>query len=307
MRFGREALTSLVFTTCVAACSSGGDDPSGTGTLTLSLMDRSVDDIAELHVTVSAMRAKPAGDGPAIDLPLATAEGEDTITVNLLELDDENPAVLVNAASVPAGAYNWIEMQIEDAEITESFAMTDAGAMMPVDVDVPSGRLRLVSGFEVADNAGVRFLFDWDVRSGLTHAVGRNVYLLRPAFRILDADEIGLVTGTVDLDMRCPGRADTDKPVIYIYEGADAVPDDIGGTVGDEPYTSADVEFDAVANADVYRTVLMPGDYTFVLVCDGNLDLDGDEDLEFLSPIDGDPDSRVVTVAADMPTESVDF
>jgi hypothetical protein len=190
MRFG-NLLRGSAFLLCAAVfggCDSGGDEP--TGTVSMSLMDRSVDGVTELYVTISEMWIKPRGDGPAFQLKMTS----ESITVDLLELNDENASVLVDEAVVRAGSYNWVEMKVEDTDITESHAMTTDGRMVPMNIDVPSNRIRLVGGFEVGENQGIRFLFDWDVRKGLTEAVGRDVYLLRPAFRVLT--DYGSVSGT---------------------------------------------------------------------------------------------------------------
>lgn len=41
-----------------------------------------------------------------------------------------------------------------------------------------------------AIHEGVRLLFDWDMRQGL-------VYMLKPAFRMLDVTEYGVLRGTI--------------------------------------------------------------------------------------------------------------
>ena len=288
MRHGREALTALAVVSILSACSGGGSDSPGNGTLSVSLMDRPVDGVTEVNVTVSDIWVKPQGEGEKIRLDLMA----DSITVNLLDLDDINPAVLVNEVAIPAGIYNWIEMQIEDADISFASVTTESGGEEPLDVDVPSGRLRLVSGFEVAENQGVRILFDWDVRKGLTEAVGRGTYLLRPAFRILDADEIGVLSGTVDVSSLCPGITDADQPVVYVFSGTvePAAADPANAE------TTADVELDSASNY-AYRAVVMPGTYTLALTCQGQLEDSAIVLEEFQS----------AEVFADMATEPVNF
>ncbi|HEX7079463.1 MAG TPA: DUF4382 domain-containing protein [Gammaproteobacteria bacterium] len=295
--------TVLLCAGAVAACSSGSDD--ATGTLTLSLMDRPVDGVTELNVTISEVWLKPKGEGPAFELEMTSTP----LKVNLLALDDENASVLVDEAVVPAGAYNWVELKIEDAEIADSYAMTTAGGMVPVDVDVPSGKIRLVSGFDVGANQAVRFLFDWDVRKGLTEAVGREGLLLRPAFRILDAEELGSINGTVAAstisgETSCQDVVDPNAggKVVYVFAG-DVTPDDIDGA-DPEPVTTADAVFNPGTGDYDYRAVVMPGDYTVAFTCQGADDTDdASEDLVFLAPTAG----GVVTVTADTPVEDVDF
>jgi len=302
IRMKRLALAvALAGAGAIGACSNGGGgDP--TGSLSVSLMDRSVDGVTELYVTISEMSLKPSGSGPAFPLTMTSSP----LTVNLLELGDQNASVLVDGAVVPAGSYNWLEMRLEDTNIGDSYAMTTTGGMVPVDVDVPSNRIRLVSGFEVGENQAVRLLFDWDVRKGLTEAVGQQVLLLRPAFRILRADEYGAITGSISaatIMANCTDVMDPAGKVVYIFEG-DVLPDDMDG-VAPEPTTTVDPVFNTDTGDWDYRAVVMPGDYTVAFTCEGDLDLDppSSEDLTFVSPI-GD---SLVTVVAATPVEGVDF
>jgi len=300
-KFAREC-TLLFVAIMIAGC--GGGSNASTGTLSISLMDRPVDGVTELYVTISEIWIKPQGGGPAVQVPMTSTP----LTVNLLALNDGNASVLVDEAVIEAGSYNWIELKIEDSDISESYAMTIAGGMVPVDVDVPSDKIRLVSGFDVGPNQAVRFLFDWDVRKGLTEAVGRQLYLLRPAFRVLDVDEYGSLSGTISadtiaLDATCQAVADpTVGKVVYIFEG-DVAPDDIDG-IDPDPLTTVDAVKNVATMDYDYRTILMPGDYTVAFTCLGDTDDDDEsEELDFLLPIAGNP----VTVTAATPVENVDF
>ena len=300
-KFAREC-TLLFLAIMIAGC--GGGSSASTGTLSISLMDRPVDGVTELYVTISEVWIKPQGSGPAVQVPMTSTP----LMVNLLALDDENASVLVDEAVISADSYNWIELKIEDADISESYAMTIAGGMVPVDVDVPSGKIRLVSGFDVGPNQAVRFLFDWDVRKGLTEAVGRGLYLLRPAFRVLDVDEYGSLSGTISadtilLDTTCQGVDDpTVGKVVYVFEG-DVTPDDIDG-MDPDPLTTVDAVLNEATSDYDYRTILMPGDYTVAFTCLADKDIDDEsEELHFLLPTAGNP----VMVTGATPVENVDF
>lgn len=300
-KFAR-ACTLLFLAIVIAGC--GGGSSASTGTLSISLMDRPVDGVTELYVTISEIWIKPQGNGPAVMVPMTSTP----LTVNLLALNDENASVLVDGAEISVGSYNWIELKIEDTDISESYAMTTAGGMVPVDVDVPSGKIRLVSGFDVGPNQGLRFLFDWDVRKGLTEAVGQQRYLLRPAFRILNVDEYGSLSGTISadtitMDASCQDVVDpTMGKVVYIFEG-DVTPDDIDG-MDPDPLTTVDAVLNVATSDYDYRTILMPGDYTVAFTCLGDTDDDGEDDeLNFLLPTVGNP----VTITAATPSANIDF
>jgi len=275
---------STVLLVLIAACSGSSSDD--TGTVSISLMDRPVDNVTELNVTISEIWLKSRGDGPAFELEMT----ESPITVNLLALTDENAALLVDNAVVPAGSYNWLEMMIEDDDISESYAMTDTGGMFPVEVDlrVPSGRIRLVSGFEVGANQGVKFLFDWDVRKGLTDPVGQDGYILKPAFRVLEVQELAAVSGTATTaTLSTEDSCDDDDAnldvgnIAYIFEGLGVIPNEIDG-VAPEPITTVEAVLNDSDGYD-YRAVLMPGDYTVAFTCEGKNDTDAAEgNIEFL-------------------------
>ena len=301
--FSVRAMAVLLCGLSLAACGGGGSG-APTGTISLSLMDRPVDDVTSLYVTITGVRIKPRGDGPAIELPMTTTP----MTVDLLSLTEVNAAVLVEEAVVAADDYNWVEFDIDDSDITKAYAMTVSGGQVPVDVDVPSDRIRLVSGFTVGPNEAVRFLFDWEVGKGLVDARGRGLYILRPAFRILRVDVLGAVSGrlTSATEMADPVCSTVADPmmgkVVYFFEGSVA-PDDIDGS-DPEPVTTVDAVYDPGTGDYPYRAVLDPGDYTVAMTCIGDIETEaGDEDLMFLSPL-GD---SVVNVTAGNTVEDVDF
>jgi hypothetical protein len=289
----------------LVACNSGSDAggtglTGGTGTVSLSLMDRPVDDVTQLWVTITGVSLKPAG-GPPFDVEMENAP----ITVNLLELNDENASVLVSEAVVDAGRYNWVELRVDDSGFPLSYAVTDAGGHLEVDVDVPSDKIRLVSGFEVGENEAVRLLFDWDVRAGLAEAVGPGKLKLRPAFRILDVDEYGVISGTVAAttiatETTCSGSPDLNSgKVIYVFEG-EVSPDDIDDE-DPNPVTTVDAVFNVTTGDYDYRAAVMPGVYTVAFTCQGDIDEDGtSEVLKFL------PEPAAPSVTLDSVTQNVD-
>jgi hypothetical protein len=282
---------------CAAAaaafgCSGGGGDSgSGRTTLSVSLMDAPVDGVTAVYVKITSMWIKPTG-GPAVQLPLVNAP----FTVNLLELTDTNAAVLVNEAVIEPGSYEWLAMDIAaERNVPDSYVMTAQGGAEEIDMFVPSGRVRLVSGFEVGANQAVQLLFDWDMRQGLVFPPGQNRYLLKPAFRMIDVTEYGVLEGTIALETVSSGDnecAKDDDPtlaignVVYVFADP-ATPDDNDGAA------------DAVATIDAiytptgytYRTLIAPGTYTVVFTCQaGNDDPTTDEtgsldEIEFLQPV----------------------
>jgi hypothetical protein len=278
-RKGIQAATIVALATIIGACSSGND--SSQGTISVSLMDRPVDGITELNITVTEFWIKPQGGGRAFQLDMV----ETPVTVNLLELSVDDPAIFIDRANIPAGTYNWLEMTVDDSNSSAAHAMTDEGMMVEVNIDVPSDRVRLINHIEVEANDSVRLLFDWDVRKGLTEAVGRGLYILKPVIRVLGVEEFASVTGQISGDTVMAEAnactADTDDMdysagnVIYVFE-EEVDPEEIGVI---DPYTTVEAKDENNDGQYEYRASLMPGKYTFAATCLGANDKDGDDGL----------------------------
>lgn len=263
-------------------------------------MDAAVDDVTEVNVQIAAIWLKPAGAGPAFQLPLT----QTPLTVDLLAHGTDNAAVLVDEAVIAPGSYDWLVMDVnaEFDSVYDSYVKTNTGGME--EIRVPSGRVRLVSGFEVEANQGVEFLFDWDLRTGLVDPPGQPGYFLKPAFRMIDVTEFGALQGTIAgaTVMSAANDCNADSLAadfavgnsVYVYAGLNVEPDDIDGAAP-EPVTTVDA-VDGDNDGDYeYRTLLAPGDYTIAFTCQAANDLaetseTGDADptldtVEFVSAV----------------------
>ena len=143
---GYLSLGAAISAIMLAGC-SGGSDSGGNGALSVSLMDAPADNVTQVQVQITGLWLKGPG-GPATKLPLASP----TITVDLLDHATEGTAaVLLDSVSIPAGKYEWLEMEVnaEFDNVFDSFVMTTAGGQE--ELQVPSRRLRLVSGFDVGN------------------------------------------------------------------------------------------------------------------------------------------------------------
>lgn len=281
MEFSRRASILLAATSVLAACSGGGGgEPATQGSkLSVSLMDAPVDGVTAVNVEIKAIWIK-GPNGPATELPLTHTP----LKVNLLGLTDKNAAILIDEAVIAPGKYEWLAMDVnaEFDGVFDSSVMTTSGGQE--EIRVPSGRVRLVDGFEVGPNQAVKLLFDWDLRQGLVDPPGQPGFLLKPAFRMLDVLELGALRGTVALatittaaNACAKDNANLDVGnVAYVYAGLNVVPDDVDGKSPD-PIATAPAT--PAANGDyVYRVVLAPGDYTVAFTCQaGNDDPEADE------------------------------
>lgn len=315
----------------LGACSNGGSDSmsgqamndNGTARLSVSLIDMPVDNVAEVNVEITGIWIKPT-DGPAEELTLT----ESPMTVNLLELTDENAALLVDNALIDAGSYEWLAMDV-NAEVDgeyDSYVVTDTGEWY--EIRVPSSRLRLVDGFEATANQALELIFDWDARSGLVNPPGLGgkdqvVYILKPAFRIIGTTEYGRISGSIGVDTVMMEAndclSDNDMTVepdnydignsVYVFDGLDVTPDDIDGE-NPEPITTLDAVLNEDSTAYEYSTLLNFGDYTVAFTCQAANDLaessetgnenPDDDTVTFFDPVN-------VTLGAEDPDQVVNF
>ena len=297
--FPRMKIAGLVVSaTSLIACSGGGSS-NGTSTLTVSLMDAPVDDVTAVNVEITALWLKGPGS-EAKQLKLS----QTPMKVNLLELNDKNAALLIDGQAIDPGSYEWLDMDVSaDFDgVLDSFVVTKTGG--EEEIRVPSGRVRLVGGFEVAANQAVQLLFDWNLRKGLVHPPGQPGYLLKPAFRVIDVQELGKLSGTVALTtLNATGdpngcladNANLDVGnAVYVFAG-DTTPDDIDG-VDPDPVAVVSVEPDSTGNY-VYHTVIAPGTYTIALTCQAANDNPDDgqsEDIKFVAPV-----TKTITAATE--------
>jgi hypothetical protein len=297
---------------------AGGAGGPGTSSLSVSLIDAPVDDVKEVHVEIAAMWIKPS-DGPAFELPLENAP----VTVDLLSLTDDNAAILVDNAAIEAGSYEWLSMDINGQidTVFDSFVVTNTEEMLEVEIFVPSGRLRLVSGFEATANQALQLVFDWDMRKGLVHPPGLGGYILKPAFRIIDMAAYGSLHGSIPVatvmleDNNCNADNEIDDldvgNSVYIFEGADAEIDDVDG-VDPDPIATVDAVLNEESTDYEYNTLLPYGSYTVAFTCQAANDLAesneyGNDESDLDTVAFFDPPVNDVTIDQDAVDVEVNF
>ena len=283
----------------LGACSGGSNGPAttvgGTGSLSVSLMDAPVDDVDAVNVEIVRMEIKPV-DGPAYDLPLT----QSPYTTDLLALTQDNAAVLVDGAVIDAGDYEWLrmEMNAEIDTVFDSYVVETATGGW-AEIRVPSGIVRLVGGFSVTANQAVELLFDWDMRKGLVKPPGLGGYILKPAFRVIGTTLYGSLSGSIPLstvmdaandcnaDSTMAGDYDIGN-VVYVFDGADVVVDDIDG-LDSEPLATVEAPINQAGSDYEYSIQLPFGDYTVAFTCQAANDLAESSET-------GDPDPTMDTV-----------
>ena len=298
----RRLTTLLTVGALLAACGGGGGGSSSvaTGNLTVGFTDAPVDGVLSVVIFVTGVTLKPVG-----------AEQQEITFASPLEIDLASlvggvTATVLNREEVHAGNYEWIRFHVDaefDGDTSDGYADLDTGAR--IEIEVPSDRLRLVSGFTVTANRTTSFIIDWDLRQALTDPVGQPGYFVKPAWRIIDETEHGTLLGTVANtlidDASCTNDPATDTGnAVYVF-AAGETPDDIDDVddtspTNIDPIVTANVKQDI--NGDYRYAVhfLEPGDYTIAFTCQALDDMpDADDPIAFVGTQDA-------TILVDMET-----
>ncbi|UCH53203.1 MAG: DUF4382 domain-containing protein [Pseudomonadota bacterium] len=264
----------------LSACGDGsGSAGGGSGMLTLRITDAPVDSATVEHVYVQFSGVELQREGGRLNFYFCADPADPNNTVvsttpcttpkarqlDLLALNSGVSATLLDGVTLPAGQYNWIRLDVNTGLGNESNIVVSG---TPHALTIPSGDetgLKLNRGFTVATGGHVDFTVDFDLRKSV-HMTGGGQYLLRPTLRIVDNLLVGRISGTVASALITTGCT----PAVYVYQGANVVPDDIGGS-GVEPVTTAMVGLDN----SVYRytaAFLEAGEYTVAFTCQAAAD-----------------------------------
>lgn len=250
-----------------AACGGSGTD-AGSGTFSLAVTDGPIDSALHVVVQFDGVSIKPT-DGEVIEFSF-----DEPRSLDLLALQGNLSAPLVEGEGVPAGDYAWIRLHVtaERDGIMDSYITMDDGAQL--ELWVPSGAqtgLKLVSGFTVAAGGNADFTVDFDLRKSIADPQGMPELILRPTLRLVNNMTVGSVAGTIDSNLVSQQCIDAtlDDGSVYIFTGADAPLADIQGSEAD-PLVTALVHYDDAYTYEI--GFLVEGDYTVAYTCDASSD-----------------------------------
>jgi len=290
---------SLVLMT-LGGCNDSSSDEE-VGRMTLSITDSPVTDAEQVWIEFTGVEVKARAEGAPEVFDFDTPR-----QINLLALDGGGSEILLDNVLLPAGEYEWIRLKVNAGlDGSDSYVVTTSGGEVPI--FIPSGNetgLKLVSGFTVGVGSIVDYTIDFDLRQSLTWASGLgDVYTLKPALRLVDNLEVGVIAGTVGEPHRTRIADGTCIPAVYLYTGSVDTPDDYGSATA-PPLASTAVNLNDATGDYVYRLAFVPaGSYTVALTCDADADLGAtDEAPDVVAFID----PQAVTVAAGV-TETVNF
>jgi len=290
------AVPTLFLLASISGCPGAGNPPTP-GKLNLAITDTPVDSADKVVVAFKGV-VLMSPDGQQ-DYQFATER-----SIDLLTLQGNASAMLLNGVGVIAGDYQWMRLDVDEAN---SYLVSSTGGRFPL--FVPSGSesgLKLVSGFTVAQGSTADFVIDFDLRNSLTldNHGGTTTYTLKPALRLINLQQAGSVSGTLASTLSIGGApitATACAPAVYVYSGSGVIPEGYSVllTGGTAPLASAKASLDNTVGDYKYTVgFLAPGTYTLAVTC-AMADTAGATTLAFST-------SQPATVTANT-TTAIDF
>ncbi len=292
------ALACIAVLAYLAACGGGGSDSASAaqpqfGQMTLRITDSPVTAAERVVVEFTGLEIKPR----------SAAEPEvfnfySPRRINLLALDGGGSEILLDDETLPAGEYEWIRLEVNAGRnASDSFVELEDGSRHAL--YIPSGNqtgLKLIRGFTIGVGSTHDFNIDFDLRKSVIRPPGQDGdFMLKPVLRLVNNLEVGVIAGTVAQALVVDGC----EPAVYLYSGANVVPDDIGSAT--PPLASTAVRLDTATGNYRYRMAFVPaGAHTLAFTCAADDDdAELDDAITFATPLD-------VTVSAGQ-TTTVDF
>ncbi|MDE2050162.1 MAG: DUF4382 domain-containing protein [Gammaproteobacteria bacterium] len=274
------SLAALVLGTAALSACGGGSGAAGSGALSVNLIDAPVDGATSVVVDFTGIELHNT-NGTMVNITFSTAK-----QIDLLKLQGTNTGALTQGASVPAGTYDWMRLDVlanKDTQGQSYITFSSSGTMYPL--YIPSGSetgLKLVSGFTVAQGSQTSFLIEFDLRKSVTQQDGSN-YKLVPALRVINQLQVGTITANIDLAALTSQQLGSSASVascsggLYLFSGATATPDDADGDTtddgGSDPVFYEPITYDGTnTQVSVSIPYVATGSYTLAAMCNYNVD-----------------------------------
>ena len=260
----------------LASCGGESSGP-GTGELSISITDAPVRNADAVVIYFERATVHSAEDG-RIDVdvidPVTMLPGR---SVDLLQLTGDRTIELVTE-TFTEGTINWIRLMV-DFDPEKTYIQID-GTRYPLRcVSCEKNGLKVNTTFEILADMTNAYTLDFDLQKSITDPQSGIDYILRPTIRVVRAEAAGSIRGTVSATL-ISDLGGAEGCSVYVYDGSDAVTDDIsipdGMPVPDthnNPVMAATVELNPMNELYEYHAAFLPaGNYTIALTCDAELD-----------------------------------
>lgn len=273
---GRLVLVAFLGVTSLSGCWGSS---SNSTTLTLAAADTPVDGAEHVVITFKGVQIQSM-TGALLEHAYSVPR-----QIDLLQLQDDNFALLLNNLGLPPGNYQGMRLQVDMSR--SNITLAD-GSVHPL--VIPTGldqtELDVASSFSIAPDEQAAFVVDFDLRKSITLNAG--TYDFVPAMRLVDVNRSGALEGFISTSFSIGGLAISDpacQPAAYIYAGSPTSPADINPTSAVQPLQTANVFLDNVRGVYHYGSeYLPPGNYTVALVCAAGDDPQSVDSLSFSAP-----------------------
>jgi Domain of unknown function (DUF4382) len=275
-RPGHALVATALCASLLASCGGSSTDNSN---LTLQLTDAPpLSGLQSVTVAFTGVEVKPMSGKP-IQMTFPSERA-----IDLLTLQHGTTATLLNGETIPAGQYEWVRLIVD---LANSNAIDAQGAQHSL--TIPSGAetgLKLIHGFTMPVGGTADFTIDFVLSRSLIAPPGLGTnYLLKPVLRMVDNAQVGTIAGMVSAPAQgaspqtnCSGGtpAGPNLPVVYVYAGAQVMPDDVyTGAAEEVNPTPPEVEpllLQTVNAADYSFSIpfLTAGTYTVAFTCDND-------------------------------------
>lgn len=272
------ALLGLLTSAVLSGCQHGF-----VGVVDLAIQANPALDVQNVYVAIKGVQL--GGFGAPQDFEYGSEE--------LVDLQGGSRTFLLNGQSVPVGDFKWARVEIDPAN---SYVIAANGDRFPLDV---ASVYQSDADFTVGEGLTVGMILTIDLRRALSSQTkdGVTTYTLATQSRLVNTAEAGTVTGIVELGFMIGNLTVSDPtcdPAIYLYPGADDVPEGFSVHVagGTAPFSSAVFVLREPQNLFRFTaTLLPPGTYTAALTCSA-ADVPGAKSMDF------SPTQNVTVIAA---------
>ncbi len=284
---------------------------------TLGLSDAPVDDADEVIITIESITFKKEnGDEVVFDTFNNDSEGivdAETITLDLLKFQGGTQFNVLENATIEAGQYNQVIINVNDEDITKSYVTEIDGAVKSI--KVPSNSLKLGGITFIQSQETQAFTIEFNLRKSMTYKPGPQEYNLKPTgVRLVDNSQAGTISGTVDINaINLNEYCIAENHLIYLYQGqeldasqlADSFDSDVANNGAPEgaiaPLDSVSPTFDNDSQSYRFEFGFVPsGDYTLVYAC--NTGENGDDPDVYDAITLPNPASELITLSVENKT-----
>jgi hypothetical protein len=274
----RLVIVALVGLLSLSGCwlSSSNDT-----TLTLAVADTPVDGAEHVVLTFKGVQLQPASGA------LIEQDYQVPMQIDLLQLQGDDYALLLDNLGVPAGSFTSIRLLVD---MSQSSIMLSDGSVHPLVLPGSNqSSILLTSDFSVSSGEQAGYIIDFDLRKAVSQVSGgSNDYLLQPALQFLNGENTGEIHGIISNTFMIGSTAISDPscyPTAYIYAGSNVTPVDINPTSKVQPIQTATVFLGQFSGNYYYHAeYLAAGNYTVALACAGTDNPSTSDNLSFAEP-----------------------